>query len=73
MNIGKACAIFEQIESERYTDEEKLLAIREVIEMPTHNGITNTGNKTLDVAYEKVCKALDNAIEIVKKGEKSDK
>ena len=40
MNIGKACAIFEQIESERYTDEEKLLAIREVIEMPTHNGVT---------------------------------
>ena len=40
MNVGKACAVFEQIESERYTDEEKLLAIREVIEMPTHNGIT---------------------------------
>lgn len=32
--------IFEQIKSERYTDEEKLLAIHEVIEMPTHNGIT---------------------------------
>ena len=40
MNVGKACAVFEQIESERYTDEEKLLAIHEVIEMPTHNGIT---------------------------------
>ena len=40
MNVGKACAIFEQIKSERYTDEEKLLAIHEVIEMPTHNGIT---------------------------------
>lgn len=40
MNIGKACAIFEQIESGRYTDEEKLLAIREAIEMPTHNGVT---------------------------------
>ena len=40
MNIGKACAIFEQIESEKYTDEEKLLAISEVIEMPTHNGVT---------------------------------
>jgi hypothetical protein len=32
--------------------------------------IANTGDKTLDVAYEKVCKALDNAIEIVKKGGK---
>ena len=40
MNVGKACAVFEQIESKRYTDEEKLLAIREVIEMSTHNGIT---------------------------------
>ena len=40
MNVGKACAIFEQIKSERYTDEEKLLAIHEVIEMPTNNGIT---------------------------------
>lgn len=40
MNVGKACAIFEQIKSERYTDEEKLLEIHEVIEMPTHNGIT---------------------------------
>lgn len=39
MNIGKAQAVFERIESERYTDEEKLLAIREVMEMPTHNGI----------------------------------
>ncbi len=35
--------------------------------------IANTGDKTLDVAYEKVCKALDNAIEIVKKGGKNDK
>ena len=40
MNAGKVCAVFERIESDRYTDEEKLLAIREVIEMPTHNGIT---------------------------------
>ena len=40
MNIGKACAIFEQINSNRFTDAEKLEAIREVVEMPTHNGIT---------------------------------
>lgn len=30
--------------------------------------IANTGDKALDVAYEKVCRALDNAIEIVRKG-----
>ena len=35
--------------------------------------IANTGDKTLVVDYETVCKALDNAIEIVKKGGKNDK
>ena len=30
--------------------------------------LANTGDKTLDVAYKKVCRALDNAIEIVRKG-----
>lgn len=40
MNIGKACAIFEQIDSDNYTDDEKLIAIHEVLQMPTYNGIT---------------------------------
>lgn len=40
MNIGKACAIFEQLESEKYSDEEKMQAISDVVEMPTHNHIT---------------------------------
>lgn len=40
MNIGKACAIFEQIQKEKYSDHEKLWAIKEVLDMPTHNGIT---------------------------------
>ena len=40
MNIGKACGIFEQINSEKYTDQEKLYAIKQVLDMPTHNGIT---------------------------------
>lgn len=40
MNIGKACAIFEQIDSDKYSDSEKLEAVRNVVEMPTHNGIT---------------------------------
>lgn len=39
MNIGKANAIFENIESDRYTEEEKLIAIKMVLNMPTHNGI----------------------------------
>ena len=40
MNIGKACAVFEQINSDKYTDQEKLYAIKQVIDMPAHNGIT---------------------------------
>lgn len=40
MKIGRACAIFEQINSDKYSEQEKLNAIRQVIEMPTHNGIT---------------------------------
>ena len=40
MNIGKACAIFKQLESEAYSDEVKMQAIIDVAEMPTHNSIT---------------------------------
>lgn len=40
MNIGKACAIFDQIESEKYTPEEKGEAILLVAQMPTHMSIT---------------------------------
>ena len=42
MNIGTACAIFLQINSEKYTVEEKGAAILRVLEMPTHNGITKS-------------------------------
>lgn len=40
MNIGKAQAVFEQIRSDKYSETEKLQAIWDVLEMPTHNGIT---------------------------------
>lgn len=40
MNIGKAVAIFANIESDKYTVEEKGTAIMQVTQMPTHNGIT---------------------------------
>jgi hypothetical protein len=40
MNIGKACAIFMQIDSDQYTDLEKGFAVYMVLAMPTHNGIT---------------------------------
>jgi len=39
MNIGKACAVFLNIESDKYTVEEKGEAIMNVLGMPTHNGI----------------------------------
>lgn len=40
MTLGKACAIFLQIDSEKYTDEEKAIAIHETMNMPTHMSIT---------------------------------
>ena len=40
MNIGKATSIFKNITSEEFTVTEKLQAIREVLNMPTHNGIS---------------------------------
>lgn len=40
MKIGKACAIFMNIDSPDYTTEEKGTAIMHVVEMPTHMGIT---------------------------------
>lgn len=57
MNIGKACAIFEQIQKEKYSDNEKLWAIKDVLDMPTHNGITkdtilNTFKWFFDYAIE---------------------
>lgn len=54
-------------------DADKVVERIEQLRMQYFMTIANTGNKTLDVAYEKVCKALDNAIEIVKRGGKSDK
>ena len=40
MNIGKARRIFDTIEDDKYTVEEKGAAIRTVIDMETHNGVT---------------------------------
>ena len=40
MNIGKAVRVFKNIESDEYTDEQKALAIYQVMNMPTHNSIT---------------------------------
>lgn len=39
MNIGKAAAIFTHIQEDRYTDEEKWHAIRQVTKFETDNAI----------------------------------
>lgn len=41
MNTGKAVAIFMQIDSD-YTEDEKALAIHQVLKMPTYNSISKT-------------------------------
>lgn len=40
MNIGKATSIFKNITSDKFTVTEKIQAIREVLNMPTHNSIS---------------------------------
>lgn len=40
MTILKAISIFIDINNEKYTEREKARAIRKVMKMPTHNGIT---------------------------------
>ena len=40
MNIGKATAIFKDIHNEETEVEDKIIAIQEVIDMPTHTSIT---------------------------------
>lgn len=47
MNIGKAFAVFQQIESKKYTKDEKYEAIHDVINAATINGITK--RQVLDV------------------------
>lgn len=42
MNTGRAAAIFRDINSEKYSDEEKGLAILTVSRMETLNSITKT-------------------------------
>ena len=47
MNIGKAFAVFQQIDSKKYTKDEKYEAIHDVINASTINGITK--RQVLDV------------------------
>ncbi len=39
MNVSKAVAIFTNINSNDFTDDEKAIAIHQVVSMPTHNTI----------------------------------
>lgn len=40
MNIKKAIEIFNNISSQSYTDEEKVISIYQVMNMPTHMSFT---------------------------------
>lgn len=42
MKIGQAYKILDNINSDEYTVEEKALAIRTVLDMETHNGVSKT-------------------------------
>lgn len=40
MNIGFACSIVHNINSEKYSEDEKIEALKMFLEMQTHNGTT---------------------------------
>ena len=40
MGIGRACAIFFDIESSRFSDSEKLEAIKMILQFETTNGVS---------------------------------
>lgn len=40
MDIGKAMAVFENINSDKYSETEKAMAIYRVMYMETHNSVT---------------------------------
>lgn len=40
MRFGQAYKILDNIDSDEYTVEEKVLAIRTILDMETHNGVT---------------------------------
>lgn len=48
MKIGKAFRIFEEINSDEYTEDEKVIACYHVLQAPTHNSINK--DKMLAVA-----------------------
>ena len=71
MNIGKASTIFKNITSEEFTVIEKIQAIRKVLNMPTHNGISKEEIlNALDWLWNQHCK-ID--IEIVTEAAPRDK
>ena len=63
INTGKACAVFKQIKSDKYSEDEKLRAIWTVLDMPTHNSITK------DTILEAFRWLFDYAIEIAPESE----
>lgn len=71
---GVYCEIVSLIDEQTTAyDVDEIVQQIEQLRMRYFLTLANTGDKTLDVAYEKVCRALDNAIEIVRAGEKHDK
>ena len=57
MKDGTEMAVFKHIREEKYSEEEKLIAIKKVLDMPTHNGITK--DEILE-AFRWILESLDN-------------
>jgi hypothetical protein len=63
MKIGKAAAIFEQIDSDNYTDKEKALAIYNVLKLETHNSIKKASIlKVTQYLFDKLYEIEDSEV-----------
>ena len=65
-NIGRAVAIFNNINNEQFADEEKALAVYDVMNMPTHNGVTK------EAAFKALSWLWHKAFELEQEGDENE-
>lgn len=64
--IGRAVAIFNNIDNDKFSDEEKALAIYDVMNMPTHNGVTK------EAAFKALSWLWHKAFELEQEGDENE-
>ncbi len=73
MNTGKACAIFDQINDDKFDELQKAEAILRVVTMPTHNGIAKDSMvAVIKYLWEKLYEANPDATAVTKEDEPNE-